>query len=160
MEINHRHLVFVVASDYDVVMNWISIPKYLFIAAIAAGLAAGQTKTVKRVPAQPTAAIDGKSLFNQYCAVCHGAEGKGDGPAAAGLKGPVPDLTHINQRNGGKFPELRMLELLKSGAPTPAHGSSEMPIWGPVFRSISNNSSIDQLRIHEVLSYLEQIQAK
>lgn len=141
-------------------MKRILIPLYLILAAVTASIAAGQTKTVKRIPAQPTAAIDGKSLFNQYCAVCHGPEGKGDGPAASALKSPVPDVTQISQRNGGKFPELKVIAVLKSGAPTPAHGSQEMPIWGPVFRSISPSQGIDQIRIHEVLSYLEQIQAK
>jgi len=127
---------------------------------LTVSFAAGQTKTIKRVPAQPTAALDGKSLFSQYCAVCHGSGGKGDGPAADALKSAVPDLTQISKRNGGKFPELKMLELLKTGSPSPAHGSQEMPVWGPVFRSLSQNAEIDQLRIHEVLNYLEQIQAK
>jgi len=66
VEIDHKHLAFVVPSDYDVAMKNISIPKYLLLAALTAGFAAGQTKTIKRIPAQPTAAIDGKSLFNQY----------------------------------------------------------------------------------------------
>src|ERR1035441_33599 len=32
---------------------------------------------------------DGKKLYGQYCAVCHGDKGKGDGIAAAGLN-PKP----------------------------------------------------------------------
>jgi mono/diheme cytochrome c family protein len=155
-----KHLAFVVPWNYYVGMNKIRISKYLLLAIFTVSFAAGQTKTIKRVPAQPTAALDGKTLFSQYCAVCHGVTGKGDGPAADALKSPVPDLTHISNRNGGKFPELRMLELLKTGSPSPAHGSEEMPVWGPVFRSLSQNAEIDQLRIHAVLNYLEEIQAK
>jgi mono/diheme cytochrome c family protein len=35
----------------------------------------------------------GKQLFDQYCATCHGDEGKGDGQNASNLNPPVPDLT-------------------------------------------------------------------
>jgi mono/diheme cytochrome c family protein len=35
----------------------------------------------------------GKHLFAQYCATCHGDEGKGDGQNASNLNPPPPDLT-------------------------------------------------------------------
>ncbi len=35
----------------------------------------------------------GKHLFDQYCATCHGDEGKGDGQNASNLNPQVPDLT-------------------------------------------------------------------
>jgi len=35
----------------------------------------------------------GKHLFDQYCATCHGDGGKGDGQNASNLNPPVPDLT-------------------------------------------------------------------
>ena len=35
----------------------------------------------------------GKQLFGQYCATCHGDGGKGDGQNASNLNPPVPDLT-------------------------------------------------------------------
>jgi mono/diheme cytochrome c family protein len=35
----------------------------------------------------------GKQLFDQYCATCHGDGGKGDGQNASNLNPPVPDLT-------------------------------------------------------------------
>lgn len=34
----------------------------------------------------------GRELFQQFCILCHGREGLGDGPAAAGLNPPPPDL--------------------------------------------------------------------
>jgi mono/diheme cytochrome c family protein len=34
----------------------------------------------------------GKHLFEQYCATCHGDEGKGDGQNASNLNPPPPDL--------------------------------------------------------------------
>ena len=56
-------------------------------------------------PAMPTGAED----FAQYCAVCHGNGGKGDGDAAAGLVPPPADLTGIASRNGGTFPMTRVM---------------------------------------------------
>ena len=53
--------------------------------------------------------LDGRLLFRAYCAACHGADGKGGGPAAASLKSPPPDLTLISPmaparcRFGGRF---------------------------------------------------------
>lgn len=34
----------------------------------------------------------GKQLYDRHCVQCHGAKGAGDGPAAAALVHPVPDL--------------------------------------------------------------------
>ena len=44
--------------------------------------------------APPAAAPNGAALYAQDCASCHGAHGKGDGPAASSLKKAKPaDLT-------------------------------------------------------------------
>ena len=41
-----------------------------------------------------SAGHEGESIFQTRCFVCHGREGKGDGPAAAGLGASVRDLTN------------------------------------------------------------------
>ena len=41
----------------------------------------------------------GKHLFAQYCATCHGDEGKGDGQNASNLNPAPPDLTSKNVRD-------------------------------------------------------------
>lgn len=41
---------------------------------------------------QATSIAEGATLFAEHCAVCHGAGGRGDGPAAATLKPPPADL--------------------------------------------------------------------
>lgn len=46
------------------------------------------SKTIKHVPVKSTSPASGKQMFVNYCASCHGADGKGDGPAAAALKTP------------------------------------------------------------------------
>jgi mono/diheme cytochrome c family protein len=126
---------------------------------LVVGLGIAQEKSVKQVPAKPTVSVDGKSLFREYCAVCHGINAKGGGPAASALKQAPGDLTQISRKNGGKFPEDRILRMLKGEEPVAAHGSQDMPIWGAVFGK-SASLTMEQTRVHAMLQYLGDIQAK
>lgn len=120
----------------------------------------GQQKTVKTVPPAPTTAIDGKSLFKQYCAACHGLDGKGAGPAASVLKQSPGDLAQYARRNGGRFPEEKFMRILQGDDAVVAHGTQDMPIWGAILNKLDNNPNTAQLRLHELLDYVEQMQAK
>ena len=52
--------------------------------------------TINRVPPSVrTSPVDAKESYGQYCAVCHGTSGKGDGPAAVALKKAPTDLTQL-----------------------------------------------------------------
>jgi hypothetical protein len=64
------------------------------------------------------------------------------------------------RRRDGKFPEEDVLKTLKGETSIAAHGSSDMPVWGAVFRNMSNSPSLTQSRIHALLQYIEDIQAK
>jgi mono/diheme cytochrome c family protein len=122
--------------------------------------AASQDKpAIKMVPPSNTSAASGPEMFNTYCAVCHGKSGKGDGPAAASLKKPATDLTQIARRNGGKFPDLKIRQTLIEEVQG-AHGTSEMPVWGPVFKSIESGDSLWRLRVQNLIDYIHTIQAK
>lgn len=44
--------------------------------------------------------VDGKAIYDAYCANCHGTTGRGNGPAARHLSVPVPDLSTITARDG------------------------------------------------------------
>ena len=121
---------------------------------------AGAQINIKRVPAKPTAALDGKTLYHDYCAVCHGTEGKGNGPAAAALKSTPADLTQIARRSGGRFGEEKTLRILNGQESVTAHGTQDMPTWGAVFNKTTSNPGIAQGRMHALIQYLEEIQAK
>lgn len=134
--------------------------------ALAVGVAAqtpSEQKTVpkvKTVSAVPIRSVEGVDNFTAYCAVCHGYDAKGNGPAAPAMKVPVPDLTTIAKRNKGKF-EPVMIELIIKGSgkiSTPAHGVETMPIWGDVFRE--EDRGLLTLRISNLVKYLESIQQK
>ena len=75
-------------------------------------------------------AMSGKDLYQRLCAACHGAEGRGDGPAAASFKVEVPDLTQIARRAGNVYPRERVARIIDGRHIIGAHGSRTMPVWG------------------------------
>jgi mono/diheme cytochrome c family protein len=127
----------------------------------AAAVAADQpTKTIKSVPVRDTQTLDGKAMFHEYCAVCHGENGKGNGPAADALKKAPADLTQVARKNGGTFPEIKVQRMIAGDdEAVGAHGNRAMPIWGNVFRSLSNKDG-ETLRVNALMKYVEDLQAK
>jgi len=135
--------------------------KAVFLAATIASLAllaAPQTtKEIKKIPVTPTRADSGMQMYKTYCASCHGLDGKGHGPAAEALKVAPANLTALRRSNDGKFPSAKLSHILE-GADVTAHGSSEMPVWGPIFRSLESSTALTKLRIANVIKYLESMQ--
>ncbi|MGA7754146.1 MAG: c-type cytochrome [Candidatus Sulfotelmatobacter sp.] len=135
----------------------------VMIAAFAVGQQApAQSSTqVRHVPITNTPSNSGKEMFSSYCAVCHGTEGKGDGPAASAMKTPPNDLTVLAQKNGGKYPAAHVAAVIRGQATTPSHGTQEMPIWGPLLSSVSQGHQAEvQQRITNLVNYIEGLQAK
>jgi len=116
--------------------------------------------TINVTGAQQTKTLEGADSYDSYCAVCHGKTGKGDGPAAGALKAPLPDLTTISKRNNGSFPRKDVEETITGIHRPAAHGTEEMPIWGPTFRKLASGTEFDTLRMHNLLDYLEKMQVK
>ena len=105
--------------------------------------------------------IEGAKIFRYYCVACHGADGRGHGPASVALKHAVPDLTLISQRNAGKFPYQRVKEIIEGKQPGPlAHGDREMPIWGPIFHEVEADQDWGEVRLDAITKYIESIQQK
>ena len=118
-------------------------------------------KVVKHVPVRMTSPASAQEMYANYCAVCHGTNGKGDGPAAAALKTPPPDLTLLAQKNGGKYPGMHVSSVIRGNADLPAHGSKDMPVWGPLFRTLSQGHEAEvQQRVTNLNEYIESLQQK
>ena len=108
-----------------------------------------------------TDSFRGPELYAAYCASCHGKDAKGDGPAGKALRTSPPDLTRIAERNGGMFPFMRVQQIISGEDQTPtAHGTREMPVWGPLFSEVSWDQDLGRVRIYSLAKYLEGIQAK
>ena len=113
-------------------------------------------------PAQVIKSVDGRDLFAVYRATCHGRTGVGDGPVVPALKVRPPDLTTLAKRNGGVFPGAQVGVMLSGPrrSTLPAHGSDEMPVWGPIFRAIDPSDSQAAKRVANLVLYLESLQVK
>ena len=118
-------------------------------------------KAIKHVPIKSTSPVSGKDMYTAYCAVCHGSDGKGGGPAASALKVPPTDLTLLSKNNGGKYPTLKVTASIHGESALPAHGSKDMPVWGSLFWSMSSGHEGEvQQRVANLTHYIESLQAK
>src|ERR1700730_2749215 len=129
------------------VMKFISLAAIL--ATVVALAVAQQTQTpptIKRVPITNASSNSGNEMFNSYCAVCHGKDGKGNGPAASAMK---------------TSPAAHVAAVIRGQATTRSHGSKDMPVWGPLFASLSQGQEAQvQQRISNLVSKIETLQTK
>lgn len=117
--------------------------------------------TSNKVQTEIPDVASGKQTYMKYCAACHGDVGNGMGPAASALKKPPPDLTTLAKRHAGKFPEEYVAEIVRFGKPIQAHGSSDMPVWGPIFNVHDKfNEVAVRRRIKNLCDYLATLQEK
>jgi len=134
--------------------------------AVTAGLCLAQEQTVqkpvvKEATIEQTNPVSGKEMFTHYCAPCHGTDGKGTGPAASAMKAQPTDLTQLAKKQGGKYPANHVASVLKFGNGPGAHGSADMPVWGPLLQSLDKyHETSTQQRISNLVTYIETLQAK
>jgi len=146
------------------VMKFISLAVILVVIsafAVAQDAPAQTAPTVKHVPITNAPSNSGKEMFNSYCAVCHGKDGKGDGPAASAMKTSPTDLTALAKKEGGKYPAAHVAAVIRGQATLASHGSQDMPVWGQLFSSISQGHEAQvQQRTANLVKYVETLQAK
>jgi len=123
------------------------------------GLDAKDHRNIDQTQFPPTYVPSGQEIYRQFCAACHGVDAKGNGPAASRLKTVPPDLTILAKRNKGKFPYEYVSCVLRFGTGPSAHGSSDMPTWGPIFQILDKeNEKAVQQRITNLTNYLASLQ--
>lgn len=128
------------------------------LAGLVSGLSLAQQKPPKK--AAPTA---GARLYKENCAVCHGNDGKGNGPPpeTSAFAAPPPDLTTLAKRHEGKFPDAYVESVLRNGTSAPNHGPAEMPVWGTLFKAETKSEEAQvALRITSLTNYLKSMQEK
>ena len=142
--------------------RWISIATIAFIAT--AGVALAQEVREEPITWSQAALQDGKALYAELCAVCHGVDAKGNGPASPALAAPAPDLTQLALANGGEFPTAEVQKTITGETRVVAHGTLEMPMWGKVFEDVRLDKKPGQrwgfarLRILALTEYIQSLQ--
>lgn len=129
----------------------------LLVGSFTVLVGAGQ----KTGPSTPPLIIEstyGPDLYRMYCATCHGRDARGGGPAAAALKVPPPDLTVLARRQSGVFPAFEVETIIRGGTAVAAHGSGEMPVWGPIFHALDPSDAREKMRIASLVSYIASLQ--
>lgn len=110
-------------------------------------------------------AQDGRALFMKNCAVCHGADGKGDGAMARAMSKPPKNLTLISLRNGNVFPRAKMMSIIDGYARSDMAGPG-MPEFGALldgdlvpYDSGDGTLTPTPRKLVALAEYLESIQA-
>lgn len=108
---------------------------------------------------------EGAALYQQNCAVCHGADGKG-GADLARAAGRPADLTLLAQGNGGVFPRAAVLSTI-DGYNRMALGDQRMPEFGGFLEGGTVPMDVGDGRMTPVprplaalVTYLETLQAE
>lgn len=105
----------------------------------------------------------GAALYDQHCAVCHGADGRGKGPLAAALILQPPSLRDLSERHDG-FPTRRVVMRIDGSDPLVSHGSP-MPVYGEFFagddtilKTESGQPVLTSRPIVDLVAYLRGVQ--
>ena len=114
--------------------------------------------------AQEMEVIAGGELeYQNYCAVCHGVDGKGQGIMSKYLTVRPADLTQIAKNNGGTFRFWQVYRTIDGREAVRGHGTRDMPVWGDRFRAqAGGNDSGSRAqaagRLLGLVFYLQHIQ--
>ena len=109
--------------------------------------------------------IEGEKEYQERCALCHGENGKGDGPYSIALVFKPADLTKLLAQNNGTFPFLETYLIIDGRDMNKYHGTRLMPIWGDryskeTWSQVSSEfaNTLIRGRIFELVLFLYSIQ--
>ncbi len=133
---------------------------------VAVDVAPAQEVQEAPITLEQAALQDGHALYAELCAVCHGMDAKGNGPAAPALAKPATDLTQLALANGGEFPAAEVQDSITGQTSVVAHGTLEMPVWGRAFEDVRMDRKpgarwgFARLKVLALTEYIESIQVE
>ncbi|MFQ5684810.1 MAG: c-type cytochrome [Candidatus Binatia bacterium] len=101
-----------------------------------------------RKPSSSQAAGTAASTYSKFCASCHGAKGKGDGPAAVALNPKPKDFT--DSKVMAHMSDAMLFKTIKKGGQATGH-SPLMPAWG---------GTLTDQQISELVGYIRSLSKK
>ena len=128
--------------------------KLLLVITIA-GLAASAA-------AEEAPDLSGRQLYQEFCAMCHGANAHGSNPGDQSLQAKVPDLTLLAAHNHGVFPAEEVHRIIDGRSDRSGHGTRQMPVWGSEFYGFEGEDATRRERvahlIDQLVEYLRTVQ--
>lgn len=101
----------------------------------------------------------GYEMYTNYCAGCHGEDGRGKGRSSRYCTVPPADLTQLDRKNHGSYSPERVCQILRYGTGRPPKGQGYMPIWGLLLRSMNvDPPDVTEIRIHNLAEYVKILQ--
>ncbi len=100
----------------------------------------------------------GAELYRFYCSNCHGLDARGRSATPA-MHVAASNLTVLAINHGGVFPREAVRDVIAHGAGRGSvHGTNDMPVWGTIFRAFEPNDRMVDIRIDNLVRYIESIQ--
>ncbi len=100
----------------------------------------------------------GAELYRFYCSNCHGLDARGRAATPA-MQVAASNLTVLTVNHGGVFPREAVRDVIAHGAGRGSvHGTNEMPVWGTIFRAFEPNDTMVDIRIDNLVRYIQSIQ--
>lgn len=126
------------------------LPSVWALCAVAIGVAWAPSAQADAWPSKvPTAAERGKALYDRLCVSCHGERAAGDGPLAAALVAPVPDLSE-------GFGDRKVGDLV----PVVMHGRGAMPAFSRSVEDLVPRGGRFTDAARDVLNYMRGLGGK
>jgi mono/diheme cytochrome c family protein len=133
----------------------------LLLACAGVAASGAQSSRAGDPPRLVIESMTGEDSFRFYCAPCHGVSGRGDGPVAPVLKSMPRDLTKLTKSNAGMFPRAAVIAfVMGTGREVAAHGGSDMPVWGPIFRALDPSDARVKIRVENIVTFIESMQTE
>jgi hypothetical protein len=104
---------------------------------------------------------EGRELYLQHCAACHGINGDGHGPLEHELTAPPADLRLLSRKYGNPLPEDQIARFMDGRADLKAHGPRDMPVWGEEmwqYPEGSGNPNQVSDSVAHIIHYLQSVQ--
>ena len=111
----------------------------------------------------PDFLANGQDTYEAHCASCHGADARGNGPAANLLEKPAPPLITLREKYNGHFPVDELYSMIEGNDKVGAHGTRQMPVWGNIWSEEDGTPirrEIVDRRINELIEYLRSVQTE